>query len=173
MENVEKARNTTLAKVIYSLGIPNIGLAGAKLICREFNNQVDDMLKAKPEELAAIDGVGDVIAGSFVNYFQDVTKRERFLNLLSELHMMQEQERDEEQQTLKGKVFVITGSLNHFSNRKELQELIESKGGKVTGSVTGKTDYLINNDTTSGSSKNKKAKDLGVPVISEEEFLTL
>lgn len=173
MENVEKARNTTLAKVIYSLGIPNIGLAGAKLICRHFDNQVDDMLKAEPEELAAIDGVGDVIAGSFVNYFQDETKRERFLNLLSELHMMQEQERDEEQQTLKGKVFVITGSLNHFSNRKELQELIESKGGKVTGSVTGKTDYLINNDTTSGSSKNKKAKDLGVPVISEEEFLTL
>ena len=173
MANVEKARNTTLAKVIYSLGIPNIGLAGAKLICREFGNQVEAMLKADPEELAAIDGVGDVIAGSFVSYFQDEGKRERFLNLLSELSIMEEQQTDTEQQALKGKVFVITGSLNHFSNRKELQELIESKGGKVTGSVTGKTDYLINNDTASGSSKNKKAKALGVPVISEEEFLLL
>lgn len=173
MANVEKARNTTLAKVIYSLGIPNIGLAGAKLICREFDNQVEAMLKADPEELAAIDGVGDVIAGSFVSYFQDEGKKERFFNLLSELSIIQEQQTDAEQQTLKGKVFVITGSLNHFSNRKELQELIESKGGKVTGSVTGKTDYLINNDTASGSSKNKKAKALGVPVISEEEFLAL
>ncbi len=173
MANVEKARNTTLAKVIYSLGIPNIGLAGAKLICREFGNQVDDMLKAKPEELAAIDRVGDVIAESFVTYFQDEGKRERFFNLLSELVIAQEERADEEQQTLKGKVFVITGSLNHFSNRTELKELIESRGGKVTGSVTGKTDYLINNDTTSGSSKNKKAKELGVAIISEEEFLTL
>ncbi|MCI8861508.1 MAG: NAD-dependent DNA ligase LigA [Lachnospiraceae bacterium] len=173
MANVEKARNTTLAKVIYSLGIPNIGLAGAKLICREFGNQVDDMLKAKPEELAAIDRVGDVIAESFVTYFQDEGKRARFFNLLSELVIAQEERADEEQQTLKGKVFVITGSLNHFSNRTELKELIESRGGKVTGSVTGKTDYLINNDTTSGSSKNKKAKELGVAIISEEEFLTL
>ena len=173
MANVEKARNTTLAKVIYSLGIPNIGLAGAKLICREFDNQVDDMLKAKPEELAAIDRVGDVIAESFVTYFQDEGKRERFFNLLSELVIAQEERADEEQQTLKGKVFVITGSLNHFSNRTELKELIESRGGKVTGSVTGKTDYLINNDTTSGSSKNKKAKELGVAIISEEEFLAL
>ena len=173
MANVEKARNTTLAKVIYSLGIPNIGLAGAKLICWEFDNQVDDMLKAKPEELAAIDRVGDVIAESFVTYFQDEGKRERFFNLLSELVIAQEERADEEQQTLKGKVFVITGSLNHFSNRTELKELIESRGGKVTGSVTGKTDYLINNDTTSGSSKNKKAKELGVAIISEEEFLTL
>ncbi len=173
MANVEKARNTTLAKVIYSLGIPNIGLAGAKLICREFGNQVDDMLKAKPEELAAIDRVGDVIAESFVTYFQDEGKRERFFNLLSELVIVQEERADEEQQTLKGKVFVITGSLSHFSNRTELKELIESRGGKVTGSVTGKTDYLINNDTASGSSKNKKAKELGVAIISEEEFLTL
>ncbi|MCI8375313.1 MAG: NAD-dependent DNA ligase LigA [Lachnospiraceae bacterium] len=173
MANVEKARNTTLAKVIYSLGIPNIGLAGAKLICRHFDDQVDELLKAEPEELAAIDRVGEVIAGSFVSYFQDEGKKQRFLNLLSELTLVQEERAEEAQQTLKGKVFVITGSLNHFSNRKELQELIEQKGGKVTGSVTGKTDYLINNDTASGSSKNKKAKELGVPIISEEEFLTL
>lgn len=173
MANVEKARNTTLARVIYSLGIPNIGLAGAKLICREFDNQTEAMLNAEPEELAAIDRVGDVIAESFTGYFRDEGKKERFLNLLSELTIAQEERADEEQQTLKGKVFVITGSLNHFSNRTELKELIESKGGKVTGSVTGKTDYLINNDTASGSSKNKKAKELGVAIISEEEFLTL
>lgn len=170
--NVEKARSTTLAKVIYSLGIPNIGLAGAKLICREFDNRVEAMLAASPEELAAIDRVGDVIAESFVSYFRDEGKRERFFNLLSELTIAEEERADEEQ-TLKGKVFVITGSLKHFSNRSELKELIEQKGGKVTGSVTGKTDYLINNDTASGSSKNKKAKELGVAIISEEEFLTL
>ncbi|MCI8557375.1 MAG: NAD-dependent DNA ligase LigA [Lachnospiraceae bacterium] len=173
MANVEKARSTTLAKVIYSLGIPNIGLAGAKLICREFDSKVEAMLAAAPEELAAIDRVGDVIAESFVSYFQDEGKRERFFNLLSELTIAREERAEDEQQTLKGKVFVITGSLNHFSNRSELKELIEQKGGKVTGSVTGKTDYLINNDTTSGSSKNKKAKELGVAIISEEEFLKL
>ncbi len=173
MANVEKARSTTLAKVIYSLGIPNIGLAGAKLICREFDNRVEAMLAASPEELAAIDRVGDVIAESFVSYFRDEGKKRRFLNLLSELTIAQEERADEEHQTLKGKVFVITGSLKHFSNRSELKELIEQKGGKVTGSVTGKTDYLINNDTSSGSSKNKKAKELGVAIISEEEFLTL
>lgn len=173
MANVEKARSTTLAKVIYSLGIPNIGLAGAKLICREFDNRVEAMLAASPEELAAIDRVGDVIAESFVSYFRDEGKKQRFFNLLSELTIAQEERADEEHQTLKGKVFVITGSLKHFSNRSELKELIEQKGGKVTGSVTGKTDYLINNDTSSGSSKNKKAKELGVVIISEEEFLTL
>lgn len=173
MANVEKARSTTLAKVIYSLGIPNIGLAGAKLICREFDNRVEAMLAASPEELAAIDRVGDVIAESFVSYFRDEGKKRRFFNLLSELTIAQEERADEEHQTLKGKVFVITGSLKHFSNRSELKELIEQKGGKVTGSVTGKTDYLINNDTSSGSSKNKKAKELGVAIISEEEFLTL
>lgn len=173
MANVEKARSTTLTKVIYSLGIPNIGLAGAKLICREFDNRVEAMLAASPEELAAIDRVGDVIAESFVSYFRDEGKKRRFFNLLSELTIAQEERADEEHQTLKGKVFVITGSLKHFSNRSELKELIEQKGGKVTGSVTGKTDYLINNDTSSGSSKNKKAKELGVAIISEEEFLTL
>lgn len=170
--SVEKARKTTLPKVIYSLGIPNIGLAGAKLICRQFENDVERMLAAKPEELAVIAGIGEVIAGSFVNYFQDPGRRECFLHLLSELELEKEAANTGEQ-ILKGKVFVITGSLNHFSNRKELQELIESKGGKVTGSVTGKTDYLINNDTTSGSSKNKKAKELGIPIISEEEMMEL
>jgi len=169
--NVERARTTTLAKVIYSLGIPNVGLSGAKLICREFGDDVEQVLAADEEALAAIDGIGPVIAGSFVEYFRDAEKRERFERLLSELRLVKEEVSGE--QDLKGKVFVVTGSLNHFANRNELKEQIEKRGGKVTGSVTGKTDYLINNDTASSSSKNKKARELGIPVISEEDFLNL
>ena len=170
--SIEKSRNTTLPKVIYSLGIPNIGLAGAKLICREFANDIERMLAAAPEELAVIDGIGGVIAASFVNYFQNEEQKERFFHLLWELTLEQEAA-NTAVQDLQGKVFVITGSLKSFANRKELQELIESRGGKVTGSVTGKTDYLINNDTASGSSKNKKAKELGIPILSEEDFMNL
>ena len=171
ISSVEKARKTTLARVIYSLGIPNIGLSGAKLICRQLDDEVERLLAAGEEELAAIDGVGPVIAASFTGYFADPEKRERFFRLLSELTL--EKEETAAVQDLKGKVFVVTGSLTHFSNRAELKELIEKRGGKVTGSVTGKTDYLINNDTESSSSKNKKARELGIPVISEEEFLKL
>ena len=171
ISSVEKARKTTLARVIYSLGIPNIGLSGAKLICRQLDDEVERLLAASEEELAAIDGVGPVIAASFTGYFADPEKRERFFRLLSELTL--EKEETAAVQDLKGKVFVVTGSLTHFSNRAELKELIEKRGGKVTGSVTGKTDYLINNDTESSSSKNKKARELGIPVISEEEFLKL
>ena len=171
ISSVEKARKTTLARVIYSLGIPNIGLSGAKIICRQLDDEVERLLAAGEEELAAIDGVGPVIAASFTGYFADPEKRERFFRLLSELTL--EKEETAAVQDLKGKVFVVTGSLTHFSNRAELKELIEKRGGKVTGSVTGKTDYLINNDTESSSSKNKKARELGIPVISEEEFLKL
>ena len=169
--SIGRARKTTLARVIYSLGIPNIGLAGAKLICRQFDEEVEKLLAAGEEELAAIDGVGPVIASSFTGYFADARKKEQFFSLLSELEL--EKEERAGVQDLKGKVFVVTGSLVHFSNRAELKELIERRGGKVTGSVTGKTDYLINNDTASASSKNKKARELGIPVISEEEFLKL
>ena len=130
------------------------------------------MRAADVEELASIDRVGEVLAGNFVKHFRDEEKKECFYHLLSELSLEQEQVEGQEQD-LTGKVFVITGSLAHFSNRSALKELIESRGGKVTGSVTGKTDYLINNDTASGSSKNKKAKELGVAIISEEEFLKL
>ena len=171
ISSVEKARKTSLARVIYSLGIPNIGLSGAKLICRQLDDEVERLLAASEEELAAIDGVGPVIAASFTGYFADPEKRERFFRLLSELTL--EKEETAAVQDLKGKVFVVTGSLTHFSNRAELKDLIEKRGGKVTGSVTGKTDYLINNDTESSSSKNKKARELGIPVISEEEFLKL
>ena len=171
MTGIERARTTTLARVIYSLGIPNIGLSGAKLICRQFEDEVEQVLAADEEALAAIDGIGAVIAGSFVEYFRDVEKREHFEHLLSRLTLVKEEVSGE--QDLKGKVFVVTGSLTHFANRNELKDQIEKRGGKVTGSVTGKTDYLINNDTTSSSSKNKKAKELGIPIISEEDFLKL
>lgn len=171
MTGIERARTTTLARVIYSLGIPNIGLSGAKLICRQFEDEVEQVLAADEEALAAIDGIGAVIAGSFVEYFRDAEKRERFEHLLSRLTLVKEEVSGE--QDLKGKVFVVTGSLTHFANRNELKDQIEKRGGKVTGSVTGKTDYLINNDTTSSSSKNKKAKELGIPIISEEDFLKL
>ena len=169
--SIERARTTTLAKVIYSLGIPNVGLSGAKLICRRFGDEVDEVLGADEEALAAIDGIGAVIAGNFVKYFQDAGKRERFGRLLSELTLVKEETSGD--QDLKGRVFVVTGSLNYFANRNELKEQIEKRGGKVTGGVTGKTDYLINNDTASSSSKNKKAKELGIPIISEEDFLKL
>ncbi len=171
LASIERARTTTLAKVIYSLGIPNVGLSGAKLICRRFGDEVDEVLGADEEALAAIDGIGAVIAGNFVKYFQDAGKRERFGRLLSELTLVKEETSGD--QDLKGRVFVVTGSLNYFANRNELKGQIEKRGGKVTGSVTGKTDYLINNDTASSSSKNKKAKELGIPIISEEDFLKL
>ena len=170
MASLEKAKETTLAKVIYSLGIPNIGLSNAKMICKEYKNDLEKIRRATAEELSAIAGIGGVIGTSVEEYFKD-EEHNRWLNdLMKELELEQNQE-PEGEQTLDGKIFVITGSLEHFSNRNELKELIESKGGKVTGSVTSKTSYLINNDLLSGSSKNKKAKDLGVEIISEQDFL--
>ena len=170
--SIEKARTTTLPKLIYSLGIANIGLANAKVICKEFDYDIERMLQADPEELNAIDGVGEVIANAFVDYFKEERHVQEVEKLLKELTIPKE-EADAGEQIFAGVNFVITGSVEHFANRNELKEVIESKGGKVTGSVTGKTNYLINNDTTSGSSKNKKAIELGIAIISEEEFLKM
>ena len=169
---IEKARTTTLPRLIYSLGIANIGLANAKIICKEFKYDIEKMLRAAPEDLSAIDGVGDVIANAFVDYFQNERHVEEFGKLLKELTIPEEEENTSEQ-IFAGMNFVITGSVEHFANRNEVKAVIESKGGKVTGSVTSKTNYLINNDTTSGSSKNKKARELGIAIISEEEFLKM
>lgn len=171
MESLENARKTTLAKVIYSLGIANIGLANAKVICRHFNNSLDAIRKADLEEVSAIDGIGPVIARNLVNYFHKEENNQKLDYLMQHLHIQQEEIKS--QQIFAGMNFVITGSLNHFSNRNKAKNLIESLGGKVTGSVTGKTTYLINNDTASNSSKNKKARELGIPILSEEEFLKL
>lgn len=170
---IEASRKTTLAKLIYSLGIANIGLSNAKMICRHFDDDLRVMLGAGREELIAIEGVGEVIADSFVEYFADARNRQEFDNLLKELVIEKAEKKDASQLPLSGKIFVITGSVEHFANRNELKEFIEAKGGKTTGTVTSKTNYLINNDVTSNSSKNKKAKELGVEIISEEDFLAL
>lgn len=169
-ESIGKARETTLPRVLYGLGIANIGVSNAKMLCREFRNDFASMSRAGVEELSGIDGVGGVIAAAFSDYFLEPSNRARVEALLGELDIKKE-EIDTESQTLLGKVFVITGSLEHFENRGALKETIEQKGGRVSGSVTGKTHCLINNDTTSSSSKNKKARELGVPVVSEEEFI--
>lgn len=170
VESIQKARKTTLAKVIYSLGIANIGLANAKMICREYKNDFTGMCQADIEELSGIDGVGEVIAKSFKEYLADGENLLKIHRLLNEVELLEEVI-PEGSQTLSGLVFVITGSLEEFGNRNELKDIIEQKGGKVTGSVTSKTNVLINNDVSSASSKNKKAKELGIPIITEQEFI--
>ncbi|MCI8799054.1 MAG: NAD-dependent DNA ligase LigA [Lachnospiraceae bacterium] len=170
MDSIDRARNTTLPRVIYGLGIANIGAANAKMLCRYFDYDLEKMQKADVETLSAIDGVGEVIATAFVNYMQDTDNLRRIEALCGEL-VIEIPKIEEGSQTLSGLSFVITGSLNSFASRSELKDLIEQKGGKVTGSVTGKTTCLINNDVASASSKNKKARDLGIPVLSEEDFI--
>ncbi len=171
MAAVEKSRNTVMPKVIYSLGIANIGLSNAKMIIKSIGQDVESIINADRVTLECVDGIGSVIADTFVSYFEDETNVALFKELVQELNI--EEETSVGEQILDGKIFVITGSVTHFPNRNALKELIESLGGKVTGSVTGNTNYLINNDSTSGSSKNKTAAKLGVPVITEEEFLVL
>lgn len=170
LESLEKARNTTLPRLVYGLGIENIGVANAKMLCRYFQFDLQAVCNATVEELAEIDGIGEVIALSVRAFFDDEKNREQLEHLLEELRIAVEVV-EEGAQTLAGMHFVITGSLAHYENRNQLKEEIERKGGKVTGSVTGKTTCLINNDTTSQSSKNKKAKELGVRFVSEEEFM--
>lgn len=170
--SVQNARNTTLPRLVYSLGIANIGLANAKVICRALDYDPERILNADMEELSGISGVGEVIARTYVDYFAQEKHRELFRKLLDEVSLPDEAP-DTTAQNFSGINFVITGSVNHFANRGEVKELIESRGGKVTGSVTSKTNYLINNDIQSSSSKNKKARELGIPIISEEEFLKM
>lgn len=170
--SILNARTTTLPRLVYSLGIPNIGAANAKMICRALGNDPERILSAGTEELSRISGVGEVIARAFVDYFADEEHRDMFRKLLDEVEIPQEEE-PEDSGKFAGVNFVITGSVNHFANRAEIKEEIEKRGGKVTGSVTSKTAYLINNDVNSASSKNRKARELGIPIISEEEFLDM
>lgn len=170
--SIKNARTTTLPRLVYSLGIPNIGIANAKMICGALGNDPERILNATEEELGEISGVGGVIAGTFVDYFADEEHRDLFRRLLGEVEIPEE-EITEDSRKFAGVNFVITGSVEHFANRAEVKEEIEKRGGKVTGSVTSKTNYLINNDVNSTSSKNRKARDLGVPIISEEEFLNM
>ncbi len=170
-EAVQTAKKTTPARFLYSLGIPNIGASNAKLICRSFAQDFEQVRHATEEELVEVDGVGSVIAKAFVAFFQDEQNNRTIDDLLSVITL--EKEEENSVSDMEGIQFVITGSLNHFTNRNEMKALIESRGGKVTGSVTGKTSYLINNDNTSNSSKNKKAKELNIPVLTEEEFMSM
>ena len=170
--SVDNARTTTLPRLVYSLGIPNIGIANAKVICRALGNDPERVMNATAEELDEIPGVGDVIAKVYVDYFADEEHRDVFRRLLEEVHIPKEEETADSQK-FAGVNFVITGSVEHFANRAEVKEEIEKRGGKVTGSVTSKTNYLINNDVNSASSKNRKARELGIPIISEEEFLKM
>ena len=170
INQAEKSRHCTLPKLIYGLGIANVGLSTAKLICKEYGGDGDALLDADLERLSSIDKVGPVIAGSFVDYFKDEANRQRYKKLLSIVEI--------EKEAVAGTrfadmTFVITGNVEHFDNRNALKDFIESEGGKVSGSVSAKTTYLINNDTTSNSTKNKKAKELGIPIISEDDFLKL
>ncbi len=169
-ESIETARNTTLSRVLYALGISGIGVANAKLLCKHFDYDLDKIRKATMEELSEIEGVGEVLAGSIYDYMHDEEKLRRMEALLAEIRLEVPQV-NASGQTLAGMSFVITGGLNHYENRDALKAVIEDKGGKVTGSVTGKTTCLINNDITSNSSKNKKAKELGVAILSEEDFM--
>ncbi len=171
----EKASHTTLPRMVYGLGVAGIGLANAKMICRHFKNDFEAMRHATVEELVEIDGIGEVLAQAWTAFFSDGKNNAIVDHLLAELTFEAGDEESSEgaDEAFAGMNFVITGSLEHFKNRKELQGLIERRGGKVTGSVTSKTNYLINNDVASSSSKNKKARELGVPILSEEEFLKL
>ena len=172
VQAAKHASHTTLPRLIYGLGIAGIGLANAKMICKHFRYELEAMRKADSEDLCSIDGIGMVLADAWVKYFKEEKNNEALDHLLADLTFEDEQTESGDS-SLEGKVFVVTGSVEHFANRKELQALIESKGGKVTGSVTAKTHYLINNDVTSNSSKNKKAKELGVAIISEVDFLEM
>lgn len=169
--SIEKARRVTLPKFVYSLGIANVGLANAKLICKAFDQDFARIRNATVEELVTIDHIGEVIAEAFVAYMRDAKNSEMIDHLLREVSFEEQENVQNEGASMEGITFVITGSVTHFKNRKELQEFIELRGGKVTGSVTSKTNYLINNDNTSNSSKNKKAKELQIPILTEQEFM--
>lgn len=168
----DKARHTDAARVLAAIGVPNIGTATAKLICKHFNYDMSLITGATEEELLEIDGVGDVIARDYVEFFKRPENIAELNNLLGEI-VLEKVETDENAAVLSGLTFVITGSVALFKNRNELKNLIEALGGKVTGSVTKNTDYLINNDSMSNSTKNKTAKELGVKIITEEEFMKL
>lgn len=172
IESINKSREVLLPNLIYALGILNVGLSNAKIICKAFDYDIDRVTKASVEELSEIDGVGEVIAKSITDFFSDEKKLSEFNDLLTELNV-KAPEKTEGNANIEGKTFVITGSLTTYENRNALKDLIESLGGKVAGSVSAKTDYLINNDVTSNSSKNKKAKELSVSIISEEDFNAL
>lgn len=172
LEAIGKSRETTPARVLCAVGIPGIGISGARILCANFDDDIDKIREADRDTLASVEGIGPVLAENIAGYFEDERTSSAFDALLAELHLNREKKQDVPQ-TLAGKTFVITGKVNHFANRDELKAKILSLGGKAAGSVSAKTDYLINNDVTSTSSKNKKARELGIPILSEEDFLAM
>lgn len=172
IQAVEKSRKIPTARFIYSLGIANVGLSNAKLLCRYFKDDMKALMAASSEEIGTIEGIGPVIARNVEAFFKDGNKKQRVENLMQEV-ILEKEETSGEAMIFKNMTFVITGSVHHFANRNAVKAVIEARGGKVAGSVSSKTDYLINNDSESASSKNKKAKELGVPILTEEAFLEL
>lgn len=170
---IENSKNTTLPNFIYSLGIEHIGLSNAKTLCKYFNYDFDKIKNATLDEIIAIDGFGEIMANSLINYFSDKENIELINKVFPLLKLSDSINSKTNNKSIQNKIFVITGDLQSFKNRKELQQKIEDLGGKVTGNVSTKTDYLINNDKTSTSSKNKKAKELNITIINEEDFLKM
>lgn len=173
MDSIERARKTTLPRFLYSLGIPNIGLSNAKMLCEHYQYDFESLKKATVEQLIEIDGIGEVIAKSICDYFENEHNERVIEALLKELEIEQPSKDQQLEKTMQGLNFVITGSVEKFKNRNEIKAIIEQLGGKVTGTVTSKTNYLLNNDSNSNSSKNKKAKELGIPILTEEEWIGL
>ena len=171
IENAEKARQTSLARLLYGLGIGGIGASNARVLSEAFHDDAEALSRAELSEVVSIKGIGPILGESIVRYFKEEENCRLFRKLLSILHLHKEEKA--ENAALSGKVFVITGSLVHFQNRKELEEEIRKAGASTASSVSKNTSYLINNDKNSTSSKNKKAQDLGIPILSEEDFLRL
>lgn len=167
---VEKSREAELFNFIYALGINNVGLSNAKLLCKYCGNDIERIMTVKAEELLEIDGFGDVIAKSIERYFSHRLNIELCRNAVSYLNFKQSIGGSN---SFEGMTFVVTGNVYKFNNRKELQAEVEKRGGKVAGSVSSKTNYLVNNDVNSSSGKNKKAKELNIPIITEDEFIAM
>ena len=166
---IDKSREVKVANLIYAMGIPNIGLATAKLICKHFGNDLYSIVSAKYYQLTEIEGIGDVIAQSFVDYFDDEDNVDQFVRLVKELKLIQEEISTNTEMV--GVTICVTGDVYIFPNRRAIKELVENLGGKLTGSVSKSTSYLVTNDTTSGSNKNKAAAAYGIPILTEQEFI--
>ena len=171
INSIEKSRNVKLANFIFALGIPDIGLSRAKLICKNYSNDINKIRNLTFEELSKIDGIGEIIAKEWIDTFNNEDFIKELELLLKEVNFTDTS--IDNNQPLKDLIFVITGSVNNFTNRDELVEYIESYGGKVVKAISNNVNYLINNDITSTSTKNTKAKELGIKIISENDLMSM
>ena len=171
INSIEKSRNVKLANFIFALGIPDIGLSRAKLICKNYSNDINKIRNLTFEELSKIDGIGEIIAKEWIDTFNNEDFIKELELLLKEVNFTDTS--IDNNQPLKDLIFVITGSVNNFTNRDELVEYIETYGGKVVKAISNNVNYLINNDITSTSTKNTKAKELGIKIISENDLMSM